>query len=183
MSATGSLVRRSSSERLRTIKDYKMGRQIGKGAYAVVRLVIDRSSKETQAMKIYEKYKLTDPARRKSVHREIAIMRRMNHPNIVQMFSTFDNPHSIHIVMEHVKGKSLYQYLKEQPMKRMPESQAKAIIFQIAQAIKYIHGQNVAHRDLKLENLIVNTKNGLHTTLIDFGFSITSGHEKKLRIF
>ena len=70
-----SFIRRNSTERIRNIKDYKMGRQIGKGAYAIVRLVIDRSTKEQHAMKIYEKYKLTDPARRKSVTREIAIMK------------------------------------------------------------------------------------------------------------
>lgn len=177
-----SQVRRGSSERPGNIKDYKIGRQIGKGAYAVVKLVTDRVSSELMAMKVYEKYKLTDPARRKSVTREIAIMKRLNHDSIVKLYKSFDNPHSIHIVMEYVKGKSLYQYLKERPGKRLPEEEAKIIIKQLAEAMQYIHENNVAHRDLKLENIIVNSKTK-KLTLIDFGFSITSGHDKKLKIF
>lgn len=182
MSDTASHARRGSCDRPGNIKDYKIGRQIGKGAYAVVKLVTDRASNELLAMKVYEKYKLTDPARRKSVTREIAIMKRLDHENIIRMHKSFDNPHSIHIVMDFVKGKSLYQYLKEKPGKRMSEEEAKAIIRQIAGAIKYIHSLNVAHRDLKLENIIINSKTQ-KVTLIDFGFSITSGHEKKLKIF
>lgn len=174
--------RRGSSERPGSVKDYKFGRQIGKGAYATVKLVTDRSSNELMAMKIYEKFRLTDPARRKSVVREIAIMKRLNHENIVKMHTSFDNPHSIHIVMEYVKGKSLYQYLKEKPNKRMPEDEAKQIMKQIASWIKYIHSMDIAHRDLKLENIIINSSDR-KITLIDFGFSIISGHEKKLKIF
>lgn len=67
--------RQSSSDRPGNIKDYKLGRQIGKGAYAVVKLVTDRATNQLMAMKIYDKYKLTDPARRRSVTREIAIMK------------------------------------------------------------------------------------------------------------
>jgi len=172
----------NSYERNKTIKDYKMGRQIGKGAYAVVRMAVDKTTKRHHAMKIYEKYKLTDPARRKSVTREIAIMKKISHPNIVRMITSFDNPHSIYIIMEHIKGKSLYQYLKEKSGKRLPEDEAKDVILQIATAIEYVHSNNVAHRDMKLENLIINSTTG-KITLIDFGFSITSGYEKKLKIF
>jgi len=173
---------RGSSERPANIRDYKLGRLIGKGAYAVVKLATEKPSKELLAMKIYEKFKLTDPARRKSVIREIAIMKRMKHDNIVQMYKSFDNPHSIHIVMEFVRGKSLYQYLKERPGKRLYEDEAKIIMKQLVEAMKYIHSQNVTHRDLKLENIIINT-NTKKIKIIDFGFSITSGHEKKLKIF
>ena len=174
--------RRGSSERPWSVKDYKFGRQIGKGAYATVKLVTDKSNNEIMAMKIYEKFRLTDPARRKSVVREIAIMKRLNHENIVKMNTSFDNPHSIHIVMEYVKGKSLYQYLKEKPNKRMPEDEARHITKQIASWIRYIHSLDIAHRDLKLENIIINSSNR-KITLIDFGFSIICGHEKKLKIF
>ena len=125
--------RRSSSEKPASLKDYKIIRNIGKGAYAIVKLVTDRATDETLAMKIYEKYKLTDPARRRSVAREIAIMKKIDHENIVKMYKTFDNAHSIHIVMEYVKGRSLYTYLKDKPDKKLPEVEAKLIIKQIAQ--------------------------------------------------
>lgn len=108
-------------------------------------------------MKIYEKYKLTDQARKKSVSREIAIMKKLKHDNIVKMHTSFENPHSIHIVMEYVKGKSLYQYLKEKVGKRLPEDEVKFIMRQIVECIKYIHSMNITHRDLKLENIIINS--------------------------
>lgn len=98
------------------------------------------------------------------------------------MIKSFDNAHSIHIVMEFVKGKSLYQYLKEKPGKRLLESEAKLIIQQIAECMRYIHSKSITHRDMKLENIIINAKTR-KITMIDFGFSIAVGYEKKLKIF
>lgn len=182
INGNSTMTRVTSSDRPMSIKDYKMGRQIGKGAYAVVKLVTERSSNQLMAMKVYEKYKLTDPARRRSVAREIAIMKKIDHESIVKMYTSFDNPHSIHIVMQYVRGRSLYQFLKERPGKKMPENEAKIIIKQIAECIQYCHSKNIVHRDMKLENIIINSKTK-KITMIDFGFSIVSGYDKKLKIF
>ena len=169
--------RNSSQDKLKSIKDYKLGRQIGKGAYSIVKLVTDKATDQIHAMKIYEKYKLTDSARRKSVTREIVIMQKLNHENIVKLHYSFDNPHSIHLVMDYVKGKSLFQYIKEKVFKRLLEEEAKHLMLQIVNWIKYLHSMNIAHRDLKLENLIVDATTK-KITLIDFGFSVISNNDK-----
>lgn len=59
-------------------------------------------------MKIYDKYKLVDAARKKSVQREIYLLKKLSHPNIVRFYDTFDTRNTINIVMESVQGKSLY---------------------------------------------------------------------------
>lgn len=123
--------RNISQDKTRSIKDYKLGRQIGKGAYSIVKLVTDKITNQVHAMKIYEKYKLTDSARRKSVTREIAIMQKLSHENIVKLHYSFDNPHSIHLIMDFVKGKSLFQYIKEKVFKRLLEDEAKRLMIQI----------------------------------------------------
>jgi serine/threonine protein kinase len=61
------------------LKDYQIGKELGKGAYAVVKHATHRKSSTSIAMKIYDKYKLTDPARKNSVKREISLLSRLNH--------------------------------------------------------------------------------------------------------
>lgn len=89
-----------------------MGKQIGQGAYAVVRSGFHKDQGRRIAIKVYDKYKLLDPQRRKSVVREIKILSKMNNKYIIQLFEAFDNPKQVFLVMEYVKGISLHAYLK-----------------------------------------------------------------------
>ena len=66
-----------------SLDDYIIGKQIGQGAYAVVRIGLHKPSNQKVAMKIYKKYKLEEPNRRKSVKREIKLMEKMKHQNII----------------------------------------------------------------------------------------------------
>lgn len=70
---------------------YLIGKRIGQGAYAVVRAGIDTQTNKKVAIKIYEKVNLLDAQRRKGVRREIKLLERMNHENIVHLFEAFDN--------------------------------------------------------------------------------------------
>jgi serine/threonine protein kinase len=63
-------------------------------------------------MKIYEKGRLNNPEKKRSVSREITLLQRLDHPNIVKFYESIDTNKTINLVMEHVKGKSLYSYLK-----------------------------------------------------------------------
>ena len=79
-------------------------------------------------------------------------MARANHPNIVRLFETLESQHRVHLVMEYVAGGNLCQYVKLK--KKLSESEARLIFQQLAHASAYLHSINVAHRDIKLENVL-----------------------------
>lgn len=78
-------------------------------------------------MKIYDKNRLNDPIKKRSVSREINLMQRLDHPNIVKFYESIDTNRTINLVMEHVKGKSLYSYLKAKKYRRVDEAEARQI--------------------------------------------------------
>lgn len=78
-------------------------------------------------MKIYDKNRLNDPAKKRSVSREISLLQRLDHPNIVKFYESIDTNKTINLIMEHVKGKSLYSYLKLKKYRRVSEKEAKLI--------------------------------------------------------
>ena len=83
-------------------------RTLGSGAYATVKLATQKSTKKKVAMKIYPKYKLNDVNKRKSVMREIICMKKLEHPNIVRLYDSFETPKEIYIIQEYISGVSLY---------------------------------------------------------------------------
>jgi serine/threonine protein kinase len=163
------------------LEDYIIGKQIGQGAYATVFFGLHRDSGKKVAIKIYEKYKLLDPQRRKSVRCEIRLMERLRHPNIVIFHDALDTPKQIYIIMDFVGGGSLHHFLKKRPGRRLDDQVAKRIIFQVAQGIKYLHDRHIVHRDIKLENLLLDDNNTVK--IIDFGFSTIVPPGKRLKIF
>lgn len=78
-------------------------------------------------MKIYKKYKLLDPNRRKSVKREIKLMEKIKHQNIIRLYEVIDTSKYVILVMEYVGGGSLHGYLKSKPNRRLEETDAKRI--------------------------------------------------------
>ena len=74
----------------RDIKTYEIGPTIGKGSYATVKLAVDTLSNKQVAIKIYDKKKLLDPHKLKNVKREISILSKVVHPNIVRLYTVID---------------------------------------------------------------------------------------------
>lgn len=163
------------------LEDYIIGKQIGQGAYATVAFGLHKESSRKVAIKIYDKYKLLDPQRRKSVRCEIRLMERLKHPNIVVFYEAMDTPKQIYIVMEYVGGGSMHHFLKKRPGRRVEDHQAKRLFFQVCQGLRYLHERHIVHRDIKLENLLMD-ENGT-VKIIDFGFSTVVPPGKKLKIF
>lgn len=89
------------------LEDYIMIRHLGSGAYANVKLAQDKKSKNKVAIKIYAKYKLNDVTKKKAVQREIACMKRLDHPNIVKLYENFETTKEIYLVQEFISGVSL----------------------------------------------------------------------------
>jgi len=161
---------------------YFIGKRIGQGAYAVVRAGIETQSNRKVAIKIYDKKNLKDSQKRKGVRREIKLLERMNHEGIINLFEAFDNKKQVFLVMENICGGSLHSLLKSQPKRQLKESEAKILFGKVACAVKYCHSKNITHRDIKLENILLD-ENKSNVKLIDFGFSTWIPNDKKIKIF
>ena len=113
--------------------------------------------------------------------REIEILEILNYPNIVKLYEIIDTPKHVHLAMEYIGGTSLHGYLKRIPNRRLDEPEARRIFKQVLHGIEYCHNKNVTHRDLKLENILLDDNNNVK--IIDFGFGTCFSHDKKVKLF
>ncbi len=100
VSIRGNSVTQVSSTRnpQHSLNNFKFEKIIGQGAYAVVKLANDKSRGNKVAVKIYEKYNLSDPRRMKNVRREISILQELEHPNIIKMLDSFETPKQVNLI-------------------------------------------------------------------------------------
>lgn len=145
--------------------------KIGAGAFGTVTRAIGRSTNDVRAVKTIAREKIKKIA---DLQKEIDITRKMDHPNIVRLFATFQDFRNIYIVMELCEGGELFDRIVEAG--HLTELQASIIMEQIFRAVNYMHSQQVAHRDLKPENFLLVSKGPVESSLlkvIDFGLSRT----------
>eukprot|EP00180_Rhodochaete_pulchella_P000563 Plantae.Rhodophyta-Rhodochaete_pulchella.ctg1403.p1 GENE.Plantae.Rhodophyta-Rhodochaete_pulchella.ctg1403~~Plantae.Rhodophyta-Rhodochaete_pulchella.ctg1403.p1 ORF type:complete len:376 (+),score=81.92 Plantae.Rhodophyta-Rhodochaete_pulchella.ctg1403:412-1539(+) len=148
---------------------YELGKVIGEGAFAKVFMGIDKKTLEKHAVKIIEKNQ-TDPQEIEFINRELEIMRRVDHPNVVKTIDIFDTKSRLYIVMEYMNGGTLAEVFKR---KRVFElTQLREIARDLVNGIAYLHEQNIVHRDLKPRNILcMYSDPPLHLKLADFGLS------------
>jgi len=94
------------------LDNYQIGKGIGQGAYAQVRLCLDKRNQQKYAIKIYDKFKLQDPMKKKACQREISCLKRLNHPGVIYLHDLIDSPKQIYFVTDYIKGISLREYVK-----------------------------------------------------------------------
>ena len=107
---------------------------------------------------------------------EMRIVLQMDHPNIAKIYKCVYDKYYVHFVMRLIDGISLKDYMETFKGGRIPESKCMIIIRQLNNAVKYIHSKDIAHRDLKLDNIMVTNYNtdderDLRVLVIDFGLS------------
>ena len=168
------------------LSKYEIGHTLGKGAYAKVKVVTNLITQEKCAMKIYDKDKLNDNSKRKCVYREIEILKRINHRNIAKLIEVITTQNHILIVQELVNGISLRDYYNREIRNQKGISEHKANIFkkifkQIFDAMNYLHKNNMAHRDIKLENILMTKE--YEIKIIDFGFGMYNPENKLQNFF
>ncbi|EGR28842.1 hypothetical protein IMG5_167940 [Ichthyophthirius multifiliis] len=139
----------------------------GEGAYGVVLKCRNKENKEIVAIK---KFKETedDEIVRKNIQREVKMLRLLRHKNIVDLKEAFKRKGRIYLVFEYVE-KNLLEILEQKPSGLEPEI-IRIIIYQLLKSLYQCHQQDVIHRDVKLENLLVNPYN-YELKLCDFGFA------------
>eukprot|EP01095_Lingulamoeba_sp_RSL-Kostka_P014432 TRINITY_DN62_c0_g1_i2.p1 TRINITY_DN62_c0_g1~~TRINITY_DN62_c0_g1_i2.p1 ORF type:complete len:337 (-),score=134.15 TRINITY_DN62_c0_g1_i2:105-1115(-) len=155
---------------------YEMGKEIGRGGFSVVIEGIDRKTKEKFAIKCIKKT-MVEGDDIKLLRREIKIMKKVNHPNILKLFEVFEDDEEFFLVMELVDGKELFDKIVEKG--QYSEQDAANIVRQIVSAVDYLHANGIAHRDLKPENLLsAGDEEEEKIKIADFGFSKNFGEEK-----
>uniref|UniRef100_A0A8C4EE19 non-specific serine/threonine protein kinase n=1 Tax=Dicentrarchus labrax TaxID=13489 RepID=A0A8C4EE19_DICLA len=130
---------------------YKVGRMLGDGNFAVVRECVEHSTGREYALKIINKGKCR--GKEHMIQNEVAILRRVKHPNIVLLIEEMDTYNELYLVMELVKGGDLFDAITS--ANRYTERDASGMLYNLANAIKYLHTLNIVHRDIKPENLLV----------------------------
>ncbi|XP_067281442.1 serine/threonine-protein kinase DCLK3 [Pseudorasbora parva] len=149
---------------------YDMGRVVGDGNFAVVRECRVRGLAETFAMKIVDNAKLQGRAH--MIQNEIALLRSLDHPRLIQLFRSHQTDTHVYLLMELVSGGDLFDAITQSGS--FTEPSAACMITDISQALEYIHNKSIAHRDIKPENLLVQRHgNGsLNLKLADFGLAM-----------
>lgn len=147
---------------------WQLGSTIGTGSYGVVREAWHADTDKRAAVKVIDVMKLKTPKERRSLVREIEIHRKMNHPNITKIYDVYETKEQVFVVMELLEGGDLFQYVISRG--KLTEEDAQRFFTQICLALDYCHRNGVAHRDIKLENFLVD-KRGTVAKLTDFGLS------------
>jgi MAP/microtubule affinity-regulating kinase len=151
---------------------------LGQGSFAKVYEGFDKRLKQTVAIKVIDKRKITEPKRRALIQTEINLLARMKHKNITEFFRLFEDNKRVFIVMQLCGSLTLNVFCRQFPEKRLNEEQAYALFSQIAKGVKYMHDHNVAHRDLKLTNILID--NEYTVKIIDFGFACEANERHRM---
>uniref|UniRef100_A0A672HDR2 Serine/threonine-protein kinase DCLK2 n=1 Tax=Salarias fasciatus TaxID=181472 RepID=A0A672HDR2_SALFA len=130
---------------------YKVGKVIGDGNFAVVKECVERSTGHEFALKIIDKARCC--GKEHLIENEVAVLRRVRHPSIIELVEVDETPSQLFLVMELVKGGDLFDAITSST--KYSERDASAMVFNLAGAIKYLHRMNIVHRDIKPENLLV----------------------------
>ncbi|XP_041127478.1 serine/threonine-protein kinase SIK2-like isoform X2 [Polyodon spathula] len=144
---------------------YEIIKTLGKGNFAVVKLARHKVTKTQVAIKIIDKTRL-DPSNLEKIYREVEIMKLLNHPHIIKLYQVMETKDMLYIVTEYAKNGEMFDYLTSYG--RMIESDVRKKFWQILTAVDYCHRHNIVHRDLKMENLLLDAD--MNIKLADFGF-------------
>uniref|UniRef100_A0A3B4E798 Serine/threonine-protein kinase DCLK2 n=1 Tax=Pygocentrus nattereri TaxID=42514 RepID=A0A3B4E798_PYGNA len=142
---------RDSCYRISVLDKYRVGKVIGDGNFAVVKECVERSTGKEFALKIIDKNKCR--GKEHLIENEVAVLRRVKHPNIIMLIEEVDTPSELCLVMELVKGGDLFDAITSST--KYTERDASAMVYNLAAALKYLHRMSIVHRDIKPENLLV----------------------------
>ena len=147
---------------------YKYGRLLGKGAFGKVNLSLHVLTGRLVAIKSINKSKLMNEKQRRKIMLETSIMKTLSKSNnIVKIFETYETKKHYCIVMEYICAGDLLSYIKKRG--KLTEQVAKFIFKQIVLSLQYIHSHNIVHRDIKLDNILIDLDNNIK--ICDFGVS------------
>ncbi|KAL8972447.1 MAG: hypothetical protein Q9183_000551 [Haloplaca sp. 2 TL-2023] len=160
----------SSSKKETNFGGYILGKTLGEGEFGKVKLGWRRDGSVQVAVKLIRREALGgNPSRLPKIYREISILRELSHPNIVRLHEKMETDRYIGIVLEYASGGELFDYILLH--RYLKDNAARKLFAQLISGVGYLHKKGIVHRDLKLENLLLDRNKNIIIT--DFGFANT----------
>jgi len=157
---------------------YEFGRKLGQGNFAKVYHARDLRTGDSVAIKVIDKEKVLKVEVRVQIMREISIMRKVKHPNVLCLYEVLATKTKIYLVLEYANGGDLSEKIENV---RINENQARKYFQQLISALDFCHKKGVYHRDLKPENLLLD-ENGV-LKIADFGLStFVESHRRNIML-
>jgi len=162
---------------------YTIGQTLGQGAFGTVKLATkpdaeDDNKQREYAVKFIDKSQMDDLDDVERIYRESAILTSLKHPNIIRLYEVLDATEWVLLVMEFAKGGELKDFISTKQNQILSEHLACDILNATINGLEYCHRRKVIHRDLKLENILIDTKGTIK--IADFGLSNTIQFGKKM---
>ncbi|KAH3911471.1 hypothetical protein HBH56_135340 [Parastagonospora nodorum] len=162
----------SKSENAKRSKfgNYILGQTLGEGEFGKVKMGWKRDSTVEVAIKLIRRETLGSNSNRLAkIYREIQILRQLDHPNIVRLHEMVETDRHIGIILEYASGGELFDYILNH--RYLKDGPARKLFSQLISGVGYLHRKGIVHRDLKLENLLLDRNKNIIIT--DFGFANT----------
>lgn len=148
------------------LEHYAVGKMLGKGAFGKVNVGVHKLTEELTAMKLCERKLISHSQAKKCLMQEVNILRRVNgHANIIQLLEVIETDTALVLVMEFAASGDLLRYVRQN--RKLAEDCAQGLFKQLLDGLDHIHKMSVVHRDIKLENLLLDSFGCLK--IADFG--------------
>lgn len=147
--------------------DYVIGKELGRGRFSVVCECVHKETKKHCAVKIIDKATI-EPEEKSLLRTEIAVLKLVNHPNIIKLEGLYESKNHLYIVMEMLKGGELFERIVGRP--RFSELEAARLLRPLLESVAYLHDLGIVHRDLKPENILCGEELE-DLKIADFGLS------------
>jgi len=157
---------------------YRVGKVLGRGAFGKVNLAMQKLVRKLVALKSLNKEALTDVEQKTKLMKEVNLLLKLRHNHVVKIYETIETEKHIIIVMELCAGGDLLNYVRKR--RKLKEPYAQKIFKQIIDGLCYTHAKLVAHRDIKLDNILLDGRGNVK--IADFGVSkqtVTGGMMKE----
>ena len=150
--------------------EYMLGQTLGEGEFGKVKLGWKKDGSMQVAIKMIRRETVaTNPSRLPKIYREISILKDLAHPNIVRLHEVVETERHIGIILEYASGGELFDYILNH--RYLKDQAARRLFAQLISGVGYLHKKGIVHRDLKLENLLLDQNRNIIIT--DFGFANT----------
>ena len=153
------------------ITDFTITKELGSGSFGRVYLVTHKKTKVQYAIKAIDKRDKTNIEEKPYFRREVEVMYKIHHPNVVKLFGHFEDNNYCYFIMEYISKGNIYGLIPQDKKKRLSTQIVASLIKDVISAVYFLHNMDppIIHRDIKPENVLL--ADGMVAKLTDFGWS------------